>query len=115
MSPQPRAILIAYRSSRLRSTGPRRNCGELAMTNWPRCKRLLPRPPSLERHWRKTTTNPKPTTVEATPSLDRKGAAVKSGVCVRSRNPIYRSLGVGKVQKVKDDLCKVEFKPSVFS
>jgi hypothetical protein len=26
----------------------------------------------------------------------------------------YRSYGVGRVQKVRDEICKVEFNPSVF-
>jgi superfamily II DNA or RNA helicase len=37
------------------------------------------------------------------------------GVRVRSLNPIYRALGVGSVQKVRESLCKVEFNPTVFS
>jgi hypothetical protein len=34
---------------------------------------------------------------------------------VRSLNSLYRDYGVGKVSKVRDGLCKVEFNPSVFS
>ncbi len=40
---------------------------------------------------------------------------IKPGTHVRSRNTNYRALGVGRVQKVKDSQCKVEFNPSVFS
>jgi superfamily II DNA or RNA helicase len=40
---------------------------------------------------------------------------IEPGTHVRSLNSIYRSYGVGKVQKVRDSLCKVEFSPSVFS
>ena len=39
----------------------------------------------------------------------------KEGMLVRSKNPIYKSLGIGKVQKVKADRCKVQFDPTVFS
>ena len=39
----------------------------------------------------------------------------ESGTHVRSVNPLYRAFGVGRVLKVKDRLCKVEFNPSVFS
>src|SRR5260370_13746451 len=38
-----------------------------------------------------------------------------AGTNVRSVNGIYRSLGVGRVQKVRDHQCKVEFNPTVFS
>jgi len=41
--------------------------------------------------------------------------AIEPGVHVRSLNPIYRPYGVGKVQKIRGDLCKVEFNPGVFS
>lgn len=37
------------------------------------------------------------------------------GTHVRSFNPLYRFHGVGQVQKVRDELCKVEFNPGVFS
>jgi superfamily II DNA or RNA helicase len=37
------------------------------------------------------------------------------GTCVRSVNEIYRPLGVGRVQKVREYQCKVEFNPTVFS
>lgn len=37
------------------------------------------------------------------------------GTHVRSLNAIYRSLGVGKIQKVREQQCKVEYNPSVFS
>jgi superfamily II DNA or RNA helicase len=42
-------------------------------------------------------------------------APLQPGTHVRSRNSNYRALGVGRVQKVKDNQCKVEFNPSVFS
>lgn len=48
-------------------------------------------------------------------SFDRNATSFEPGLHVRSQNPIYRPLGVGRVQKVKEDLCKVEFNPSVFS
>jgi superfamily II DNA or RNA helicase len=38
-----------------------------------------------------------------------------TGTHVRSVNAIYRPLGVGRVQKVRDHQCKVEFNPTVFS
>jgi superfamily II DNA or RNA helicase len=38
-----------------------------------------------------------------------------AGTHVRSVNGIYRLLGVGQVQKVRDHQCKVEFNPTVFS
>jgi hypothetical protein len=41
--------------------------------------------------------------------------AIEPGAHVRSLNGNYRSHGVGRVQKVRDDICKVEFNPSVFS
>src|SRR5690348_8248103 len=37
------------------------------------------------------------------------------GMHVRSVNGIYRSLGLGQVQKVREQQCKVEFNPTVFS
>ncbi len=40
---------------------------------------------------------------------------IQLGMHVRSLNSMYRDYGVGKVQKVRDSLCKVEFNPSVFS
>ncbi len=40
---------------------------------------------------------------------------VELGTHVRSLNSMYRDYGVGKVYKVRDGLCKVEFNPSVFS
>ena len=42
-------------------------------------------------------------------------AGAESGTRVRSRNSLYRAFGVGRILKVKDRLCKVEFNPSVFS
>ncbi len=48
-------------------------------------------------------------------SLNQKTTALEPGSHVRSRNSNYRALGVGRVQKVKDSQCKVEFNPSVFS
>jgi len=47
--------------------------------------------------------------------LNSNTATIEPGGHVRSQNSIYRPLGVGKVQKVKEELCKVEFNPSVFS
>jgi superfamily II DNA or RNA helicase len=41
--------------------------------------------------------------------------AIEPGAHVRSLNPIYRVHGVGRAQKVRDSLCKVEFNPTVFS
>lgn len=37
------------------------------------------------------------------------------GTHVHSVNGIYRALGVGRVQKVRESQCKVEFNPTVFS
>lgn len=52
----------------------------------------------------------------ASPSgLNHKTTTIEPGAHVRSRNPNYRALGVGRVQKVKDNHCKVEFNPLVFS
>ena len=52
----------------------------------------------------------------ATPSgLNHRTATVEPGTHVRSLNSNYRALGVGRVQKVRDRQCKVEFNPSVFS
>lgn len=48
-------------------------------------------------------------------NTDRKIAAIEPGVHVRSLNPLYRFHGAGRVQKVRDELCKVEFNPGVFS
>ena len=39
----------------------------------------------------------------------------KVGDHVRSTNKIYRSLGIGKIQKIRANQCKVQFDPSVFS
>ena len=36
------------------------------------------------------------------------------GASVRSTNPLYASYGVGRVQKVRNGIVKVEFNPSVF-
>jgi superfamily II DNA or RNA helicase len=47
--------------------------------------------------------------------LNNTTAVVGPGVHVRSSNGIYKPLGVGRVQKVKDYQCKVEFNPTVFS
>ena len=41
--------------------------------------------------------------------------AIETGSCVRSLNPIYRPNGVGRVRKIRDSLCKVEYNPTVFS
>ena len=52
----------------------------------------------------------------ATPSAVKTGTSqVEPGTHVRSRNPVYRPFGVGRVQKVRDHQCKVEYNPSVFS
>ena len=40
--------------------------------------------------------------------------AFTEGALVRSTNPIYKPYGVGRVVKVRDDLAKVEFNPTVF-
>jgi len=40
---------------------------------------------------------------------------LEPGSQVRSLKGIYRALGVGFVQKIKDHQCKVEFNPTVFS
>lgn len=47
--------------------------------------------------------------------LNRGISAVEPGTHVRSLSPIYRPHGVGKVQKVREHQCKVEYNPSVFS
>jgi superfamily II DNA or RNA helicase len=47
--------------------------------------------------------------------LELQPAVVELGTHVRSLNSMYRGYGVGKVYKVRDGLCKVEFNPSVFS
>src|SRR5947209_15045547 len=41
-------------------------------------------------------------------------APLADGALVRSANPLYRGLGIGRVQKVRDGHAKVEFNPSVF-
>jgi len=52
----------------------------------------------------------------ATPTgLNNKTATIETGTRVRSLNPLYGSHGVGRVQKVRDEICKVEFNPGVFS
>ena len=48
-------------------------------------------------------------------SPDAKTLVIEPSAHVRSVNGNYRGLGVGRVQKVKDNHCKVEFNPSVFS
>jgi superfamily II DNA or RNA helicase len=48
-------------------------------------------------------------------SHSTKTAAIEQGTHVRSVNGIYKALGVGCIQKVRDSQCKVEFNPSVFS
>jgi superfamily II DNA or RNA helicase len=40
---------------------------------------------------------------------------IQEGTRVRSLKSNYRHLGVGRVLKVRNDLCKAEFKPTVFS
>ena len=37
------------------------------------------------------------------------------GSFVRSKNQLYKSFGIGKIQKVRNDQCKVQFDPTVFS
>jgi SNF2 family DNA or RNA helicase len=51
----------------------------------------------------------------ASPPTFNNATAIEPGTHVRSLNPIYRSHGVGRVQKVRDALGKVEFNPTVFS
>jgi hypothetical protein len=52
----------------------------------------------------------------ASPSnLNRETAIIEPGAHVCSRNSNYCAWGVGRVQKVRDDQCKVEFNPTVFS
>src|SRR5262249_9199811 len=46
---------------------------------------------------------------------NRQSDPIGSGTHVRSVNGIYGSLGVGRVQKVREQQCKVEFNPTVFS
>ena len=41
-------------------------------------------------------------------------SALAEGASVRSTNPLYTSYGVGRVQKVRNGIVKVEFNPSVF-
>jgi hypothetical protein len=48
-------------------------------------------------------------------SVNPQTATPEPGAHVRSLNGHYRACGVGRVQKVRDDICKVEFNPSVFS
>ena len=45
---------------------------------------------------------------------DSRSADVPEGGLVRSTNALYRKLGVGRVQKVRDGHAKVEYNPSVF-
>jgi superfamily II DNA or RNA helicase len=47
--------------------------------------------------------------------LNNEVATFEPGRYVRSLNPIYQAHGVGRVQKVRDSLCKVEYNPTVFS
>ena len=47
--------------------------------------------------------------------VNHKTATIEPGTHVRSLNSIYRGFGVGRVQKLRDALCKVEFSPSAFS
>lgn len=48
-------------------------------------------------------------------AINSESPIIDPGVHVRSLNSIYRFHGVGRVQKVRDSLCKVEFNPTVFS
>src|SRR5260370_7395811 len=45
----------------------------------------------------------------------RETPTISAGMHVCSMNGIYKPLGVGVVQKVRDHQCKVEFNPTVFS
>lgn len=58
-----------------------------------------------------------PTGINKTETRRSETAAtvIAPGIHVRSLNGIYKALGVGRVQKVRDTQCKVEFNPSVFS
>jgi len=38
----------------------------------------------------------------------------EEGTFVRSTNPVYLELGIGRIQKVRGPQAKVEFNPSVF-
>ena len=40
--------------------------------------------------------------------------SIAEGDLVRSTNAMYKEYGVGRVQKVRNGLAKVEFNPSVF-
>jgi superfamily II DNA or RNA helicase len=42
-------------------------------------------------------------------------ANIRPGLFVRSVNGIYKSLGIGQIQKIRESQCKVEFNPTVFS
>lgn len=46
---------------------------------------------------------------------NRQPLDIEAGLFARSRNKLYRSLGVGRVRKVRQDQCKIEFNPTVFS
>lgn len=48
-------------------------------------------------------------------SSTKSSTIAEIGTAVRSASPIYRSLGLGKIQKIRDRQCKVEFNPTVFS
>src|SRR3990167_3602131 len=54
-------------------------------------------------------------TVATPTSLKTTTLAVEPGTHVRSLNAVYRPLGIGRVQKVRDHQCKVEYNPTVFS
>lgn len=41
--------------------------------------------------------------------------SLEPGLHVQSLNRIYKPLGIGQIRKVKDQQCKVEFNPTVFS
>ena len=47
--------------------------------------------------------------------MNTSALAIVPGTHVKSLNSIYENLGAGKVQKVRDSQCKVEFNPTVFS
>lgn len=48
-------------------------------------------------------------------SVNNKTASIEPGAHVRSLSAIYKNLGVGRIQKLRDSQCKVEFNPTVFS
>src|SRR6267378_556983 len=55
----------------------------------------------------------RPMAISGNPSVQ--SVSITPGIHVRSLNSIYRAFGVGKIQKVRDHQCKIEYNPSVFS